>query len=151
MSYWRHPHDIIALVTGLMIKTSSWFVTLPSGHARIGISRGTPRGQRGFRRYTALNPGPWFHSCSTPMEYAVRYYREVLAPLDPEKVVNDLIEIADNDIPVLLCFEAPPPSGAWCHRGLVSGWLHDELGIEVTELGHEAEGFGWAHPKLRLS
>ena len=35
-----------------------------------------------------------------------------------------------------------------CHRGLVSAWLHDLLGLEVPELFHEEKGFGWQHPKL---
>jgi hypothetical protein len=36
----------------------------------------------------------------------------------------------------------------WCHRGQVAGWLHDQLGIEVFEFGHEDAGHGWQHPKL---
>ena len=44
---------------------------------------------------------------------------------------------------------APPePGPKWCHRGLVSAWLHDELGLEVFELGQEQCGCGWSHPKL---
>ena len=47
-----------------MIVTSSWLTTLdPSTYSRIGISRGVPRGQRDFKRYTKLNPGPWLIRC----------------------------------------------------------------------------------------
>jgi len=131
-----------------VIKTSSWFTKLPADHARIGISRGTPKGVTAFRMYHALAPGPWFQSCATPEEFMRRYYDEVLAELDPRTVVATLESIADGDIPTLLCWEPPPPNEDWCHRGLVSAWLHDELGLEVTEYRHESEGFGWQHPKL---
>jgi hypothetical protein len=47
-----------------------------------------------------------------------------------------------------MCFEEPPPDPAWCHRGLVSAWFKDALGVDVPEFGHETLGNGWAHPKL---
>jgi hypothetical protein len=31
---------------------------------------------------------------------------------------------------------------------LVAGRLHDQLGIEIREVGHEHLGGGWMHPKL---
>lgn len=128
--------------------TSSWRVTLPPTHAAIGISRGTPRGRGGYRRYMALNPGSWFMSCATPEEFNRRYFAEILAPLDARKVVSDLIALADGHLPVLLCWERPPPDPAPCHRALVSAWLFDELGMIVPELGYEHLGCGWEHPKL---
>lgn len=76
------------------------------------------------------------------------YYTEVLSKLDPKAVVAALAAMADGGIPTLLCWEAPPPNEAWCHRALVSAWLFDELGLAVPEFGHEALGFGWQHPKL---
>jgi hypothetical protein len=130
-----------------LIKTSSWFVVPPPGHTRIGISRSAPRRQSGYRRYRALEPGAWFRSC-TPQEFTQRYFDEVLGRLGPAQVVIDLDEIAGGDIALLLCWEPPPPNGEWCHRALVSAWLHDQLGIEVLELGHEQSGCGWQHPKL---
>jgi hypothetical protein len=131
-----------------VIKTGSWFADVPNGHVRIGISRGAPR-RKGlvFKRYPALNPGPWFRSVP-PAEYTRRYFDEVLSRLDAQEVVNDLIARANGQIPVLVCFEPPPPDPQWCHRGLVSAWLHDELGLRIPEVGHEDLGFGWAHPKL---
>jgi len=65
--------------------------------------------------------------------------------------VSDLALMADGGTPTLLCWEAPPSNPAWCHRALVSAWLFDELGLEVPEVGHEALGFGWQHPKLHPS
>ena len=48
----------------------------------------------------------------------------------------------------LLCYEDPGKPADWCHRGQVSAWFKDTLGIDVFEYGHEAEGCGHSHPKL---
>ncbi|MGE5510367.1 MAG: hypothetical protein ACM31O_03835 [Bacteroidota bacterium] len=130
--------------------TSSWFAKLDeTKFCRIGISRGTPRGQPGgYRMYRNLAPGPWFLSCKTPREYMIRYQDEILGILKPERVLEDLQRLAGDRIPALLCFEPPTPGPKWCHRGLVSAWLMDQLGIEVFEVGQEREGAGWEHPKL---
>jgi hypothetical protein len=130
-----------------MIKTSSWFTKLPSGHVRIGISRGVPSRQTDFQRYPALTPGSWFKSCASPQEFAQRYF-DILSKLQPETVVDELMELAEGGIPTLLCWEAAPPNQDWCHRGLVSAWLSDTLGLEVREFGWEGMGHGWRHPKL---
>jgi hypothetical protein len=129
------------------ILTSSWFTKLPPGHVRIGISRGRPNQLATFLAYQPLAPGPWFKSCA-PADFKQRYFDEILALLNPKAVVADLAMMADGGIPTLLCWEAPPPNEAWCHRALVSAWLFDELGLEVPEFGHEALGYGWRHPKL---
>ena len=132
--------------TQVSLVTSSWYTRLPATYARIGISRGTPRGQKGFRMYRDLAPGPWFRSVSTE-EYCCRYMAQ-LDKLDPRQVLDELIALAGGRLPALLCFEGPPPDPRWCHRGLVSAWLNDVLGLRVCEFGHEDSGFGWAHPKL---
>ena len=127
--------------------TASWSARLPKGHARIGISRGPPRGHpAGYRMYSKLAPGPWFKT--VPADEFCRRYWAQLGRLDPVQVLRDLAELANGGIPALLCFEPPPPDTAWCHRGLVAAWLHDELGIEVHEFGHEHRGGGRMHPKL---
>ncbi|CFX24458.1 conserved protein of unknown function [Candidatus Filomicrobium marinum] len=132
-----------------MILTSSWFTPLPADHLHIGISRGVPRGMKaGYKRYLKLNPGPWFNSCRTPKEYFDRYYGEILKPLDSARTVEEILQLADGKIPVLVCFESIKPESGWCDRALVSTWLHDELGMEVCEFGHEHLGHGWQHPKL---
>jgi hypothetical protein len=132
----------------VIIKTSSWFTKLPHQHVRIGISRGMPTQLGTYMNYRPLAPGPWFRSCETPEEYRRLYFGEVLAELDPKTVVGDLALMADGEIPVLLSWAAPPPDEKWCHRGLVSAWLFDALGLQVCEVGHERLGFGWQHPKL---
>jgi hypothetical protein len=129
------------------IVTSCWRTSLLPGHAPIGISRGTPRGRSGFRRYTRLQPGPWFSTAGLE-EFTKLYNEQILGPLDPEVVVKDLLDIADGRIPALLCWEPPEPGAQWCHRSLVSVWLWEKLSLEVPELGHEHEGCGWCHPKL---
>lgn len=134
-----------------IIKTSCWFTKLPAGYRRIGISRGVPRGQKGFQRYNKLNPGPWFNSVDAN-RYKVLYYAEVLNALDPQRVVDELVAISDGEVPVLLCWEnAKLPIKEWCHRGIVSAWLHDNLGLEVFEYGLESHGCGWEHPLLDAS
>ena len=103
----------------------------------------------GYRRYLKLMPGRgWFKTSRTPQEFLKRYYAEVLDPLDPDEVVQELVDIGDGKIPTLLCYEPPEPGEEWCHRSLVSTWLKDTLGLKVFEYGQEREGCGWQHPKL---
>jgi len=129
------------------IVTSCWFTKLPPEYAPIGISRGVPRGRSGYRRYIALNPlRRGFHAAREV--FTNIYNEEVLGVLQPELVVKDLLAIAGDRTPALLCWEPPEPSAKWCHRSLVSIWLYEKLGLEVPEFGLEQEGFGWSHPKL---
>jgi hypothetical protein len=118
------------------MKTSSWFTMLPSDHMRIGISRGQPRGQAaGYRMYRKLAPGPWFNSAG-PEEYYHLYKTEILAPLNPQVVLGDLVELSLGKVPVLLCFERPNGRD-WCHRAMAADWLSNELGFPVPEFGCE--------------
>ncbi len=107
------------------IVTSCWFTRLPSEYAPIGISRSVPRGQSGYRRYSALNPArEWFHA---PREEFTRCYSsQVLGVLKAGLVVRQLADMAEGRIPVLLCWEHPPPNPKWCHRALVSIWLYEK-------------------------
>jgi hypothetical protein len=118
--------------------TGWWFGKYPDDHVKVGISRGTPRGMTpGYKRYPKLNPGSWFNSVS-PAEYLSLYNTEVLAPLDPQQVVNDIMKLAGDRIPVLVCYESPKDIQAgtkWCHRHIAAVWLEDSLGIEVREVG----------------
>ena len=123
-------------VPAIRAKTTGWYTPLPEDHLRIGISRGVPRRfPAGFRMYRKLQPGPWFNSVS-PVEYERLYNAEVLAPLEPAKVMADLEAIAGGKIPVLCCYERAG-SGQWCHRALAARWLAESLGIAIPEFGHE--------------
>jgi hypothetical protein len=131
------------------IFTASWRPPIDDpNYCRIGISRSTPRGQKGYRRYPKLNPGPWFRSIPDEHAWAARYQDEILSVLDPGRTVAELIDIAGGRAPVLLCWEPPEPGADFCHRGLVAAWLWDRLGLTVCELGFEREGCGWSHPKV---
>jgi Protein of unknown function, DUF488 len=130
----------------LVPMTSSWFVQLPETHARIGISRGRPRGQSGFRVYSALAPGEWWNRVSIA-EFR-DLYMEQLSRLDPQAVLSDLHALARDRVPTLLCFEKPDDDEAGCHRGYVAAWLKDVLDLDVLEFGVESMQCWWAHPKI---
>ena len=129
------------------ILTSCWSASLPINCAPIGISRGVRRRKSGYRRYVPLQPGPWFNSTSLE-EFTKLYNTEILGVLDPAVVVKQLLEIAGDRTPTLLCWEPPEPGPEWCHRSLVSIWLYETMGLEVPEYGREGNGFAWSHPKL---
>lgn len=102
---------------------------IPNAQA-ISIARWPPRWWGNRRRFITLAPSigllnrtkaglPW-------PDYVTEYNRDVLAKLDPTKVISDL----GNDA-VLLCWETP---GDQCHRRLVAAWLEKALNIKVPEL-----------------
>ena len=121
----------------MRILTASWFMPLPDGHIRIGISRGVPRRglQPGFRMYRKLQPGPWFDSTDTAT-FTELYHREVLHRLDPQRVLEELRQLTDGKIPVLCCFERVG-GPIWCHRSQAASWLAEGLGQPVPEIGFE--------------
>lgn len=134
----------------MKLVTSCWYTKLPDDYCRIGISRGVPRGQpAGYRRYRPLFPGPWYASVNNE-EYVHLYRSEVLSRLDPRTTVDEILKLAGERIPALLCFERPEPGDDFCHRALVSCWLHETLALEVLEYGLVHEGFGQTHPKLPI-
>lgn len=116
------------------VFTSAW--SQYTGPGRIGICTGRPRGApAGFRMYAPLAPG-WDIIRNSPSQaaYRKRYFGEILAPLDPQKTLDDLRRLAAGHPPVLLCFEkAPLHEGNWCHRTMIGEWLVFELGITVRE------------------
>lgn len=131
----------------MKIWTSSWFVSLPDTIQKIGISRGTPRGYpAGYRKMPELAPGPWFNSVS-PEEYDRRFMAQ-LAALDPNTILAKIDQLAGGKDVALLCYEDPKKPDDWCHRGQVSAWLKDKLGVLVFEYGMEDAGCGHSHPKL---
>jgi hypothetical protein len=83
---------------------------------------------------SGIGAGAWFRSVGTE-EFVKLYTDEILAPLDPHRVVNELVELALGRVPALLCYEASAPGPDWCHWSLVSLWFHQKLGVEVFELG----------------
>jgi hypothetical protein len=71
--------------------TSSWSSRLPHGYAAIGISRGPPRGRRGYRMYKALAPGDWFRAVDE--KTFVERYMAQLAGLDADQVLHELARL----------------------------------------------------------
>lgn len=130
----------------MQIHTASWFTELPPGIVRIGISRGTPRGQSGYRMYRRLAPGPWFRSVDVDTYYQL--FTAQLDRLDPAQVVDDLLALSQGRPLAMLCFEGSNPGPDWCHRALVSVWLGEQLGLAVGEWGSPPDQIGWAHPKI---
>jgi len=58
--------------------------------------------------------------------YTENYVSEILLPLDPEQVYEELGKYS-----ILLCWEAPDK---FCHRRIVAKWLQDSLGVKIPEL-----------------
>jgi len=109
-----------------------------TGPGRIIISRGFPRNLgEGYRIYRALNPGPWFNDPdlkSSEAKFRDRYFREILKPLDAQKVYDHLHQLVKGHEPVLLCWEKDPTQpDEWCHRRMVADWFEDQLGVKVPE------------------
>ena len=119
------------------MKTASFFTY--TGPGRISIARFPPRNTpAGFKVYRKLAPGEWFNSVSVE-EYLERFQGEILAPLDPQTIWDELHRLAGESEPVLLCWERPPvaatelPGHDFCHRRIVAQWLEERLGFVVEE------------------
>lgn len=107
-----------------------------TGPGRVSIARFAPRGcPAGYKIYKALAPGPWFNSVSKE-EYLKRFCFEVLAPLKPIHVYDELHRLVGDGVePVLLCWEVPPFTDSnWCHRRIVAEWFQRTLQKTVPEL-----------------
>lgn len=122
------------------IYTGYWFTKLPPHMIKVCVSRGIPRGQSDFVRYSDLNPGPWFNSVQ-PEEYIYRYTNEILGKLEPSQVLSEIDRKSQGRVPVLVCWEsvADIMSGAkWCHRHMAAAWIEKNTGIVVPEFGAPA-------------
>ena len=116
-----------------MIRTSNYSLNAYHPDA-IGISLGVPRFYKG-PTYPPLFPPPWLVNKMRMGKFTsktfIKYYmQEVLNKLDPQQVLDDLLEISPD--PILLCHCG---AGSFCHRKVVAGWLKKELGCEVIEVG----------------
>jgi len=117
------------------MKTSSFY--LYSGSGRVSIARTAPRCvTAGFKTYRVLAPGTWLFDPAYKdyATYRERYFREILAPLDPRKVWDDLHALAGDHEPVLLCHEHLRKPDDWCHRRMVAEWFEEKLGVKVPEM-----------------
>ena len=105
---------------------------VPEDIVPVSISLYPPRGFRGIS-YRVLAPsksilfeykrtGDWD-------EYVRRFNNEILKPLDPSTVVNDLMHLTGYRPFALVCYEKDPGR---CHRSLVAAWLR-QFGHYVQE------------------
>lgn len=119
------------------MKTSCFY--LYSGEGRISIARTSPKHVvEGLKYYPSLTPGKWLFDPAYKdyAAYRERYFQEILAPLNPQTVWDDLHTLAGEHEPVLLCHEHYPTHKPddWCHRRMVAEWLEQSLGVEVPEM-----------------
>lgn len=101
----------------------------------VGISRGAPRWSLPYRYRTMreLAPSREVFGIEDPGEFA-EAYRTGLDEIGVERIVSGLSRIAEEEGGkplILLCWERP---GEFCHRRVLSGWLHERTGVEVPEL-----------------
>jgi hypothetical protein len=115
-----------------MLRTS-YFTKSAKHPGAVSIARFPPKWYTG-RCYFALAPAPAMLQIGDWGEYVRRYREEILGPLDPDIVLEELTRIAGSDDIVLLCFEK---DRTHCHRGIVAAWLEEMTGIRVPELGDE--------------
>lgn len=113
-----------------------------SGPGRIVISRGAPRSPvGGYRMYRSLAPTREMMSMDY-YQYRTLFFRDILGPLSPSKVWDDLHALANGSEPILQCFERPPFNARnWCHRRMVAEWFADALGQQVPEMGYSGPDF----------
>jgi len=113
------------------MKTSSFSISGTDPNA-VSIARMQPRWFHFTgRKYPTLAPSrpllkAWNAQEIDEQEYTEMFYRETLAKVTPEQVLEDLGEDA-----ILLCYEPP---GKFCHRRIVARWLEEGLGIQVPEV-----------------
>jgi hypothetical protein len=119
------------------VKTASF--STYTGPGRISIARFAPRGTPGgFRIYKPLAPGEWFKIADI-QRYRELYFAQ-LAKLDPQRVHDELHNLAAGAEPVLLCWEKPPfTPNNFCHRRMVATWFEIELKLEVPEFDPASE------------
>ncbi len=118
------------------MKTASFFTYFGPGRIAIVRGRVPVRTPGGYRIYRDL--APRWDMLTMPYDQYRTIYAEILGPLDPVNVLEDLERLADGHEPVLLCFERPPFSASnWCHRRMVADWFSQTLQLEVPETNSE--------------
>jgi hypothetical protein len=119
------------------------------GPGRIVISLGNPRGVAGgYRMFKKLAPTREIMHLPYD-EYLPRFLAEILAPLDPQAVWDELHALHPGVEPVIQCFERPPfTKENFCHRRIVSAWLEQHLGHVVDEMEPQTRPAKVAAPAL---
>jgi hypothetical protein len=99
----------------------------------IGISRGTPRWNPGFRYriLRSLAPGDEAWNARSRQAYEEAYVRQ-LEEIGAAAILSDLERIAGDSPAVLLCWERP--GDEFCHRWQLARYIERVAGIVVPEL-----------------
>lgn len=108
---------------------TSYFAKSAKHPNAVSIAVKAPPGFTG-RQYKKLAPKYWFFKKykedGDTVFYTEQFNREVLAPLNPEKIYGELGEEA-----VLLCWEG---KNKFCHRHIVARWFEKNIGIKIEEI-----------------
>lgn len=101
----------------------------------IAISVGIPKYLPTILRYAPLAPTWKIVNLPDGEIYTAAYKSEILAHLDPQKVLRDLAALAGGRPFALMCYEKPPK---FCHRHIASAWIEEATGSEITEYGADS-------------
>jgi hypothetical protein len=101
----------------------------------VGISRGTPRGNPGFRYRLAreLAPSRAAFALEDREAFEEAYTRQ-LEEIGPRAILERLEALSRGRPTILLCWERLLDSGEWCHRRMLADYLRERAGIEVPEV-----------------
>ena len=101
----------------------------------VGISRGTPRGNPGFRYriMRELAPSKATFALEDQEAFTVSYLRQ-LEDIGAPAILDRLEGISGGRDVVLLCWERLVDPGEWCHRRMLADYIEREAGTKVSEL-----------------
>lgn len=123
-------------MSDIQIFTGSWRTY--KGPGRVGICQGNPCGEpSGYRMFKTLAPS-WdlVRNHRDQAHYRHRYFREVLADLNAQAVVDSIRSLGnpDSGLAIMMCYEVPPFTDTnFCHRRMVAEWIEDKIGLVVPE------------------
>lgn len=107
---------------------------LPDFITPVAICGKSPDWYRGLQ-YKKLAPKWSFFSkwrVSRDNHFYIQHFmEEVLDPLNPLEIHQELIELTNNSDIALVCYESPEK---FCHRHLVRNWFM-EYGFPIKEFG----------------
>lgn len=99
--------------------------TIPNHIIPIAICATVPKWYDGLHDKTlapSYNTLMTYKSDNDWSQYIKAYNNEILSKINPNKIVNQLYNLAGAKDIVLLCYEKPSD---YCHRQLVSEWLNE--------------------------
>lgn len=104
-----------------------------AGIIPVSIARYSPKWFSGIK-YIQAAPYSYMLSEECGREEYIRRYKGILQSLNPQLMVETLMQISGGSDIALLCFEKP---GEFCHRHLLAAWLSENTEYDVKEFGQE--------------